>query len=172
MHGGVSVVDQRSAIGSRSTMEQTTSHCGFGQRDGFRWKTLRLAGAGRLTLANRSEYSSRMELTKSVGSLPAPVFIREGILSLPWHANRNHYPAVMDDFLFYRPAVRRGALTEYPIKLLVTSHHFRSLLVDKQDPARWALQTGCELSSSQDFSKWSLTRVNCSSNEPDRPNNE
>ena len=131
-----------------------------------------LQGLGRLTLASRDQFSSRLGLANSIDSLPAPVFIREGILSLPWHANRNRYPAVMDDFLFYQAAVRRGDLKEYPIEQLVTSHHFRSLLVEKQDPALgWALQAGCLVNPSLAFSKWSLTQIDCAdSTVPDSSN--
>jgi len=131
-----------------------------------------LPGFGRLTLANRYQFSSRLQLANSMGGLPAPVFIREGILSLPWYANGNHYPAVTDDFLFYQAALRRGDLPDYPIKLLVTSHHFRSLLVEKQDPAlSWALDAGCTLSPSQNFSMWSLTQIDCGgSTEPSLSN--
>jgi hypothetical protein len=125
-----------------------------------------LPGLGRLKLASPDEFSSRLSLANSMGNLPAPVFIREGILSLPWYANKNQYPAVMDDFLFYQAALRRGALTEYPIQQLITSHHFRTLLVEKEDPAlSWALNAGCALSSSQEFSKWSLTQIDCKGGE-------
>ena len=121
-----------------------------------------LPGLGRLTVASSVDFSSRLALTKSMDNLPAPVFIREGILSLPWYANKNHYPAVMDDYLFYQAALQRGDLKEYPIKVLIASHHFRSLLVTKQDPALgWALEAGCRMNASQTFSEWSLTRIDC-----------
>jgi len=129
-----------------------------------------LPGFGRLTLANRYQFSFRLRLANSMENLSAPVFIRDGILSLPWYANRNHYPAIMDDFLFYQAALHHGDLTEDPIKLLVDSHHFRALLVAKQDPAlSWALDAGCTLSSSQGLSTWSLTQIDCADRtEPER----
>jgi hypothetical protein len=117
---------------------------------------------GRLTLANSDEFSSRLTLANSMNSLPAPVFIREGILSLPWYANKNQYPAVMDDVLFYEAATKRGALTEYPIETLLVAHHFRTLLVGKSDPAlNWALTAGCTIPTLQTFTEWSLMRVDC-----------
>ena len=73
---------------------------------------------GRLTLASDHEFANRLELSSEIQKLPAPVFIREGMLSLPWIANRNQYPAIMDDVLFYEAAMKHGALTEYPIKIL------------------------------------------------------
>ena len=119
---------------------------------------------GRLTLASHHDFVNRLELASEIQQLPAPVFVREGMLSLPWIANRNQYPAVMDDVLFYEAAMNHGALTDYPIKTLVTAHHFHTLLVGKRDPAlNWALNAGCTLPVLQAFTEWSLTRVDCDS---------
>ena len=117
---------------------------------------------GRLTLASHHDFATRLKLTSEIQQLPAPVFVREGMLSLPWIANRNQYPAVMDDVLFYEAAMKHGALIEYPIKTLVTAHHFRTLLVGKEDRALdWALTAGCTLPVLQTFTERSLTRVDC-----------
>jgi len=125
-------------------------------------RLISLPGLGRLTVASSDDFASRLKLAKSMEDLPAPVLIREGILTLPWYANKNHYPAVMDDYLFYQAALQRGDLKEYPIQVLVASHHFRSLLVTEQDPALgWALEAGCRMNASQTFSEWSLTRIDC-----------
>jgi hypothetical protein len=133
-----------------------------------------IPGLGRLMLASRDEFSSRLSLATFMNSMPSPVFIREGILSLPWHANKNNYPAIMDDFLFYEAALRRGALTEYPVQQLIASHHFHTLLVTQQDPAfGWALEAGCTLNASQTFSRWSLTQIDCTgSNDTGRTHRE
>lgn len=117
---------------------------------------------GRITLASREEFASRLELANQMRSLPAPVFIRVGILTLPWIANEDRYPAVMDDVLFYQAVTRRGDVQQYPIATLVMSHHFRSLLVTQQDPVfRWALEAGCTMTPSRKFHEWSLSYVDC-----------
>ena len=121
-----------------------------------------LASFGKLTLASHHDFVTRLELKAEIQQLPAPVFVREGMLSLPWIANRNQYPAVMDDILFYEAAMKHGKMAEYPIKTLLVAHHFRTLLVGKGDPTLdWAITTGCTLPALQEFTQWSLMRVDC-----------
>lgn len=91
----------------------------------------------------QEDYDKRKAFAQYLKEVPKPLFIRDGVFSLPWHATDDKYPAVIIDVIFDRAAKRKGLLQKEGLIDLITRKHFRSLLItDKDEVYKLAIDTG------------------------------
>jgi hypothetical protein len=66
---------------------------------------------GRITLATDAEYAAKSALAATIRARPKPMFVRDEILALPWHASDSRYPAYVLDLLIF-DAERLGRMVD------------------------------------------------------------
>ena len=86
-----------------------------------------------LTLGAPGELERRRQIEAKMQALAIPIYIRDEPLSLPWHTNDNHYPAVVIDHVLFDPAEAKG-LVQVGLPGLVRARYFGSLLLTPDDP--------------------------------------
>jgi hypothetical protein len=92
-----------------------------------------VSAAGRIRLLTPDEEQRALELRRIAIAAPKPLYARDPMLSLPWIATNNQYPAfVLDEGYAYLPTVL--ARTEKPLlRHRILSHTFASLLLPIDD---------------------------------------
>ena len=78
---------------------------------------------------------NRERLAAFITSLPAPVFINDGMLSQPWFTSQSRYPAYVPDQLWMEIAQRDGWLPPDWIDTLIRDRAFGAFLLP--DDTRW-----------------------------------
>lgn len=87
-----------------------------------------------LVFVDREAYETRKRLAADVAGLDKPAFVRDDILSLPWHSTNGRYPALIIDSLWHARAARNGRLGAGGLGQLLRDHTYKTLLLERGDP--------------------------------------
>ncbi|HET9369909.1 MAG TPA: hypothetical protein VFO19_06665 [Vicinamibacterales bacterium] len=88
-----------------------------------------------LHVATPETHQRRERLAAFITSLPAPVFINDGMLSQPWFTSQSRYPAYVPDQLWMEIAQRDGWLPPDWIDTLIRDRAFGAFLLPHE--TRW-----------------------------------
>jgi hypothetical protein len=86
------------------------------------------ASVERMRLGSAQEFSIRSALRDRLQELPPPVYIDDEILGQPWNANRDRYPAIVLDHVFYDAARAQGRLEHDGVLSLIESRYFGAVV--------------------------------------------
>ncbi len=91
-------------------------------------------GTGNVKLLDPQESLARHELVRFIEPLPKPLFTHRPIVSLPWYATNDTYPAYPLNECYIPFAQMKGLIKTNPPSERIEARWFGSLLLDENDP--------------------------------------
>ena len=88
----------------------------------------------RIVLGTKEDTEVRRRFAAYLKSLRKPLFIKDPIFSLPWHATDNKYPAIIIDILFDTKARQLGIHKGGGVEGMIESRYFSTLVLTVDDP--------------------------------------